>query len=112
MYVGSLSGSDLTALANDTLKTLDLGLQVLDNTLPKADYTSDMLAADKNTLITVETDGTNGLQTVLNMYTEQESMLEKEQGMTTADTSDTTLELTKMQADRASMTKELAMDRA
>ncbi len=110
--VDTLSPDDLVTLANDTLSTLDLGLHVLDNTLSKADYPESMLGADKNTLIAAKTDSMNGLQTILSAYTEQKSMLAKEQGTAGADTSDTTLQLTKMQADRASMVKELAMDRA
>ena len=110
--VDTISPDGLVILANDTLSTLDLGLHVLDNTLAKADYPESMLGSDKNTLIAAKTDSMNGLQTILNAYAEQKSMLAKEQGTAGADTSDTTLQLTKMQADRASMVKELAMDRA
>ena len=82
--VDTISPDGLVILANDTLSTLDAA----------------------------KTESMNGLQTILNAYAEQKSMLAKEQGTAGADTSDTTLQLTKMQADRASMVKELAMDRA
>jgi hypothetical protein len=53
----------------------------LDNTIISADYDTTMLNNDKTMLIMAKTDQMNGIQTNLNMYNEQLSMLSKEKNI-------------------------------
>jgi hypothetical protein len=66
-----------------------------------------MLNDDKTLLIMAKTDQMNGIQTNLNMYNEQLSMLSKETNIALVDVSDEKLMLEKLKAEKIIMEKEL-----
>lgn len=107
--IDTLSQEEIFTLASNTLKTVDLWLKVLDNTILTDMYSESMLNDDKNMLIMAKTDDMNGIQTNLNMYNEQVSMLKKEQSMATADVTDEKLMLENMLWEKNVMQKELEM---
>lgn len=107
--IDTLTQDEIFNLAKDTLTTVDLWLKVLDNTITTSDYDETMLNSDKTMLIMAKTDSMNGIQTNLNMFNEQFSMLEKEKNMAWADVSDEKLMLEELLSEKNVMEKDLEM---
>lgn len=107
--IDSLNQEEIFSLANDMIEAIDLWIKVLDNTITSYDYSDSMLNDDKKMLIMAKTDSMNGIQTSLNMYNEQLSMLQKEKNMAWADVSDEKLMYDELLSEKKVMEKDLEM---
>lgn len=107
--IDNLSQEEIFSLAKDMIEAIDLWIKVLDNTITSYDYSDSMLNDDKKMLIMAKTDSMNGIQTNLNMYNEQLSMLQKEKNMAWADVSDEKLMYDELLSEKKVMEKDLEM---
>lgn len=107
--IDNLNQEEIFSLANDVIEVIDLWIKVLDNTITSSDYDDSMLNDDKKMLIMAKTDSMNGIQTNLNMYNEQLSMLQKEKNMAWADVSDEKLMYDELVSEKKVMEKDFEM---
>lgn len=107
--IDSLSQEEIFSFANDMIEIIDLWILVLDNTILTDMYSESMLNSDKSMLIMAKTDSMNGIQTNLNMYNEQLSMLQKEKNMAWADVSDEKLMYDELVSEKKVMEKDFEM---
>lgn len=103
----NLSTQEVIELSKTTLKTVELWIEVLENTITKEMYSETMLASDKNMLIMAKTDDMNWLITNVNKYNEQVAMQEKEKSVGGTEVSNEEAMLEKMYAERKVMEKDL-----
>lgn len=110
--IDSLTREETFALARKMVIVIDKGLKTLDSTTISTEYTESMVNMDKSDLIATKVDSMNGILTLLNMYEEQKSMLDKETTLSSSQYESENLILETLKAEKEISKKELLIAKA